>query len=259
MASASSRRATSGCATPSASLTRSSSTRPASSTAASRTSRCRASPQIHGPSFALLSPTTDITVQDTLTWVRGAHSVRSGFAVSRNRKDQNGRGNYFGSISLQPGGQPEQHRQRPRRRAARQLPHLQRGLGGSGRLLPLHHLPGVRLRHVARAREPVDRGRGPLRVLHADLHAGQQPGELRSEPLRPEPGGAGTAERPARARRRQSVQRPGDRRRRDPRGSARARGAAHRPATTPASPSGRRAASTTRRTCSCRASASPTR
>ena len=36
-------------------------------------------------------------MQDTLTWVRGAHSIRSGFAVSRNRKDQNGRGNYFGS------------------------------------------------------------------------------------------------------------------------------------------------------------------
>jgi hypothetical protein len=62
--------------------------------------------QIHGPSFALLSPTTDITVQNTLTWVRGAHSVRSGFAVSRNRKDQNGRGNYFGSISFNPAGNP---------------------------------------------------------------------------------------------------------------------------------------------------------
>jgi hypothetical protein len=62
--------------------------------------------QIHGPSFALLSPTTDITVQNTLTWVRGAHSVRSGFAVSRNRKDQNGRGNYFGSISFNNAGNP---------------------------------------------------------------------------------------------------------------------------------------------------------
>jgi Carboxypeptidase regulatory-like domain len=61
---------------------------------------------ITGPSFALLSPTTDITVQDTLTWVRGAHSLRSGFAVSRNRKDQNGRGNYFGSIAFNPAGNP---------------------------------------------------------------------------------------------------------------------------------------------------------
>jgi hypothetical protein len=61
---------------------------------------------ITGPSFALLSPTTDITVQDTLTWVRGAHSVRSGFAVSRNRKDQNGRGNYFGSVAFNTAGNP---------------------------------------------------------------------------------------------------------------------------------------------------------
>jgi hypothetical protein len=61
---------------------------------------------ITGPSFALLSPTTDITVQDTLTWVRGAHSLRSGFAVSRNRKDQNGRGNYFGSVAFNSAGNP---------------------------------------------------------------------------------------------------------------------------------------------------------
>ena len=62
--------------------------------------------QIHGPSFALLSPTTDITVSDTLTWVRGAHSIRSGVAVSRNRKDQNGRGNYFGSVNFNSAGNP---------------------------------------------------------------------------------------------------------------------------------------------------------
>ncbi len=62
--------------------------------------------QIHGPSFALLSPTTDITIQDTLTWLHGSHSIRSGFAISRNRKDQNGRGNYFGSVDFAPGGNP---------------------------------------------------------------------------------------------------------------------------------------------------------
>jgi hypothetical protein len=61
---------------------------------------------ITGPSFALLSPTTDITVQDTLTWMHGQHSIRSGVAISRNRKDQNGRGNYFGSISFNPAGNP---------------------------------------------------------------------------------------------------------------------------------------------------------
>lgn len=59
-----------------------------------------------GPSFALLSPTTDITAQNTLTWVRGAHSVRSGVAVSRNRKDQNGRSAYFGTVIFNPAGNP---------------------------------------------------------------------------------------------------------------------------------------------------------
>jgi hypothetical protein len=42
-------------------------------------------PNLVGPSFALLSPTTDITFQDTLTYTRGAHSIRTGVAISRNR------------------------------------------------------------------------------------------------------------------------------------------------------------------------------
>lgn len=61
---------------------------------------------ITGPSFALLSPTTDITFQDTLTWVKGQHSLRGGVAVSRNRKDQNGRAAYFGSVGFNPSGNP---------------------------------------------------------------------------------------------------------------------------------------------------------
>ncbi|MCC6162399.1 MAG: TonB-dependent receptor [Acidobacteria bacterium] len=61
---------------------------------------------IHGPSFALLSPTTDITFSDTLTWITGNHSVRTGVAISRNRKDQNGRGPYFGSVNFNTGGNP---------------------------------------------------------------------------------------------------------------------------------------------------------
>ncbi len=61
---------------------------------------------VTGPSFALLSPTTDITVQDTLTWITGNHSVRTGVAISRNRKDQNGRGNYFGSVNFNASGNP---------------------------------------------------------------------------------------------------------------------------------------------------------
>jgi hypothetical protein len=63
-------------------------------------------PNLIGPSFALLSPTTDITFQDTLTYTRGRHSLRSGFAVSRNRKDQNGRAAYLGDVSFSVAGNP---------------------------------------------------------------------------------------------------------------------------------------------------------
>ncbi len=62
--------------------------------------------RLQGPSFALLSPTTDITFQNTLTWVKGRHSLRSGVAISRNRKDQNGRANYFGRVVFNPSGNP---------------------------------------------------------------------------------------------------------------------------------------------------------
>jgi hypothetical protein len=58
------------------------------------------------PSFALLSPTTDITFQDTVTYLRGSHSIRTGAAVSRNRKDQNGRASYLGNVTFNPGGNP---------------------------------------------------------------------------------------------------------------------------------------------------------
>jgi hypothetical protein len=63
-------------------------------------------PNLVGPSFALLSPTTDITFQDTLTYTRGRHSLRSGVAISRNRKDQNGRAAYLGAPSFSVAGNP---------------------------------------------------------------------------------------------------------------------------------------------------------
>jgi hypothetical protein len=59
-----------------------------------------------GPSQSLLSPTTDIAAQNTLTWVRGAHTLRSGFLITRNRKDQNGRFNYTGVANFNPSGNP---------------------------------------------------------------------------------------------------------------------------------------------------------
>ncbi len=61
---------------------------------------------ITSPSFALLSPTTDVTFQDSITYLRGAHSIRSGVAVSRNRKDQNGRASYLGNVQFNSGGNP---------------------------------------------------------------------------------------------------------------------------------------------------------
>jgi hypothetical protein len=59
-----------------------------------------------GPSQSLLSPTTDITAQDTLTWVKNTHTVRSGLVVTRNRKDQNGRFAYTGAVNFNPSGNP---------------------------------------------------------------------------------------------------------------------------------------------------------
>ena len=47
--------------------------------------------QIVGPSASLLSPTTDITFTNNLTWIKSAHTLRSGVIITRNRKDQNGR------------------------------------------------------------------------------------------------------------------------------------------------------------------------
>ncbi|MBI4477253.1 MAG: carboxypeptidase regulatory-like domain-containing protein, partial [Acidobacteria bacterium] len=59
-----------------------------------------------GPSRSLLSPTTDITAQNTLTWIRGEHALRVGFLVTRNRKDQNGRFAHTGAVNFNPSGNP---------------------------------------------------------------------------------------------------------------------------------------------------------
>jgi hypothetical protein len=57
-----------------------------------------------GPSAALLSPTTDIFIQDSATWIKGAHSFKGGFKYTRNRKDQNGRTDYLGFVSFNNSG-----------------------------------------------------------------------------------------------------------------------------------------------------------
>jgi hypothetical protein len=53
-----------------------------------------------GPSGSLLSPTTDIAISDNVTIIRGKHSMKTGFIVVRNRKDQNGRSGYTGNLAF---------------------------------------------------------------------------------------------------------------------------------------------------------------
>ena len=59
-----------------------------------------------GPSAALLSPTTDIFIQESVTWNASQHSLKSGVKYTRNRKDQNGRTDYLGFINFSSGGNP---------------------------------------------------------------------------------------------------------------------------------------------------------
>ena len=54
----------------------------------------------NGPSGSLLSPTTDIAISDNITFIRGKHSIKSGFVFVRNRKDQNGRSGYTGNLAF---------------------------------------------------------------------------------------------------------------------------------------------------------------
>jgi len=62
--------------------------------------------QLTGPSQSLLSPTTDITLTNNLTWIKSAHTVRSGVVITRNRKDQNGRFQHTGVVNFNPSGNP---------------------------------------------------------------------------------------------------------------------------------------------------------
>jgi Carboxypeptidase regulatory-like domain len=59
-----------------------------------------------GPTGALNSPTTDIALSDNISWVRGAHTLKTGVLYIRNRKDQNGRSNYTGNVTFNPSGNP---------------------------------------------------------------------------------------------------------------------------------------------------------
>jgi hypothetical protein len=57
-----------------------------------------------GPSQSLLSPTTDITMTDTLSWLKDRHTIKTGVIVTRNRKDQNGRLAHTGNVTFNPNG-----------------------------------------------------------------------------------------------------------------------------------------------------------
>jgi hypothetical protein len=57
-----------------------------------------------GPNFALNSPTTDIQVGDTLSWIKGNHLFKFGGVYVRNRVDQNGRPYYNGKVSFNASG-----------------------------------------------------------------------------------------------------------------------------------------------------------
>ncbi len=58
----------------------------------------------NGPAASLLSPTTDISITDSITWVRGPHTLKTGFVYIRNRKDQNGRPAYTGNVTFNASG-----------------------------------------------------------------------------------------------------------------------------------------------------------
>src|SRR5260370_17581 len=53
-----------------------------------------------GRSASLLSPTTDIADSDNLTIIHGKHSLKAGSLIVRNRKDQNGRSGYTGTLAF---------------------------------------------------------------------------------------------------------------------------------------------------------------
>ena len=59
-----------------------------------------------GPNFALMSPSTDIGMSDTISIQHGSHSLKAGVTVVRDRVDQNGRPYYTGNISYSTSGNP---------------------------------------------------------------------------------------------------------------------------------------------------------
>lgn len=59
-----------------------------------------------GPSFALHSPSTDIMLGDTVSYIRKGHIMKAGFTIVRDRVDQNGRPSYTGNMTFNASGNP---------------------------------------------------------------------------------------------------------------------------------------------------------
>ncbi|HEX4945988.1 MAG TPA: carboxypeptidase regulatory-like domain-containing protein, partial [Blastocatellia bacterium] len=57
-----------------------------------------------GPAGTLISPAVDIAFSDNLSWVLGAHTLKTGVLVVRDRKDPNGRPAYTGNVTFNPSG-----------------------------------------------------------------------------------------------------------------------------------------------------------
>jgi hypothetical protein len=56
------------------------------------------------PTFVKLSPNTEISFNDNLTWIKGGHTLKTGVLVARNRKDQNGSAINTGSLAFSTTG-----------------------------------------------------------------------------------------------------------------------------------------------------------
>jgi hypothetical protein len=59
-----------------------------------------------GPNFALMSPSTDIQLSDTVSLTVGNHLVKAGAVFIRDRVDQNGRPYYTGNVSFNASNNP---------------------------------------------------------------------------------------------------------------------------------------------------------
>ena len=140
-----------------------------------------------GPTFSLFSPSTDIQVADTATYVHGQHVIKAGFAVIRDRVDQNGRSACYRQRDLPDLGKHQYHRQRRGRHAAREFLQLQRSQLRSGRLLPLLAARRLRSGQLESHAAAQLRDRPALGKPGPHLYPGQQHDELRARAVRSRP------------------------------------------------------------------------